>query len=1404
MSLKLNDPVIVENKSYTQPLQGVVAFLGPVSFSDGDDWVGVRLTGDSLGCGKNDGSVKGVVYFENCPLNGGVFVKRANLRKRKLTRLEELRLKRELTGKGTGSKRRSLSSPATGQDEEASVVSAISSTTNRSRLDEIRQRRLALTSGGSGSSLIKSPMQKKSPVPPRPSATPITENEKMWEKIEILTKKNRSREEENISLQKSLQVAEQLAHDANIAKEEAQSALTLAKLETQEAIKSTETKTSISSLEEELLETKEELFNIRASNKRFEKENDSLTDCLAESQSQIGALQEEVEREKDGRAGDMEALEASLVKSQASLIALEKELASKTEQAAQRDEKNASQYKERAKVEAEVSAWQRRAKEIEIEKLNLETSFEELTLDKDQMQEKFESMQDNFEELKIDAESAQIELDEIMIELEDARARAEKAEAALAVGAAGASASSEGSGNSTGIGADAEDVAQALSIQNSRLREAIVRLREQTSLEKFDLFKKLRVAEKEMEVATSITTEVETLRKKEKKLQLETRELKEMVDQGTAFEKMVEDLSDRLMSIEDNNVSLQITIRDLEEGTELNAEMEEAQNFEIKALMEDLQNRETIILNLEEAMKMQRRREVDFQRTVGKYKTQNEKLHEEKNALLALQQGGEGMKNHVVAASQKALTQAAQLVSAAAKARKQQAEASFHLVNAQINRYLSDRLDSFLPKAVASSEISSVKGELSLAKVSMKASLSLTGVADIFENIIQNATNMIESTVIERKTMEIIPVSDMLSQEFENIIHQTKFSQLTIKVSSECLKILAMGQWPDLVTNNMSVDLGNTIIHSIAPLDAAISEPLFILNEEGTLSQHRFNLNILAEAHKTFYVALSSATNVDGEVILLPDWNPPSLTAFEDFSSAKFFCYGAGSLLASIIKDVAYKDSNLISTSASSQIGKGDVIADVLIKIDQMNTDIMKASEQLTGLNVMDSKVVDDFGKASSEWKKLSEELFSLIEGLCSNKEIMVSEIAACESICEASNSCVAKLASLLRLSKVVQEEGMQMHPLSPETVDPWGGIIKIVQKVRITDGDSEDLNYILRARSIEEEISTAVSQIPKLSVAEASIISLKKTLATRLKEVSMQNSRLSELEKVLSTQTSIVPSPRPVPTSSTSSEEAHSLKEEIRVLTEAMEVLDTTVNEYEREIRLLKEQQKPKAVGKRGMQSTPRKTLSLGTDFSLAKLGLGSPQKPQQASATELLSLEASLFRPALRSARSDASMWKSKAVKDDLLKLPQLRISPQNANNFEVLNSRKKLILANAEVRRVKATVTILDLSKIKNKNLDSQTVSIFEAQSKLQILNEKLKASSAMNRLEEASNNARQVLRQIPIINNGAKMLRLNNTCNHGVKNKKIGRITFPGEESIKVIPYVIAQKSEIIKLHSILLQ
>jgi len=87
---QLGDKVLVESTSGTSPakngqadaeLEGIIAHLGPVKFAPGVDWIGIRLTGSSVGLGRNNGTVKGEYYFD-CDDKNGFFAKKKNVKKR--------------------------------------------------------------------------------------------------------------------------------------------------------------------------------------------------------------------------------------------------------------------------------------------------------------------------------------------------------------------------------------------------------------------------------------------------------------------------------------------------------------------------------------------------------------------------------------------------------------------------------------------------------------------------------------------------------------------------------------------------------------------------------------------------------------------------------------------------------------------------------------------------------------------------------------------------------------------------------------------------------------------------------------------------------------------------------------------------------------------------------------------------------------------------------------------------------------------------------------------------------------------------------------------------------------------------------------------------------------------------
>lgn len=62
--------------------------------------------------------------------------------------------------------------------------------------------------------------------------------------------------------------------------------------------------------------------------------------------------------------------------------------------------------------------------------------------------------------------------------------------------------------------------------------------------------------------------------------------------------------SDKVWNLEEQNANLERTVREMEEAAEIAAEMEEVQADELKIMMRDLEGRDSLVKNLEEAIRM--------------------------------------------------------------------------------------------------------------------------------------------------------------------------------------------------------------------------------------------------------------------------------------------------------------------------------------------------------------------------------------------------------------------------------------------------------------------------------------------------------------------------------------------------------------------------------------------------------------------------------------------------------------------------------------------------------------------------------------------------------------------------------------------------------------------------------
>lgn len=126
------------------------------------------------------------------------------------------------------------------------------------------------------------------------------------------------------------------------------------------------------------------------------------------------------------------------------------------------------------------------------------------------------------------------------------------------------------------------------------------------------------------------------------------------------------------------------------------------------------------------------------------------------------------------------------------------------------------------------------------------------------------------------------------------------------------------------------------------------------------------------------------------------------------------------------------------------------------------------------------------------------------------------------------------------------------------------------------------------------------------------------------------------------------------------------------------MDVLQRQVDEYENEIRLLKDT----AKGGAGRKGAPRRALTSISDIA----------SNRSDDSTSNFSLEASLFRPALQEALQESWKWKAIATENVMSQLTPLPLPTQRS----VLNDDSILLnSALAQVRLQKASIKLIDLT-------------------------------------------------------------------------------------------------------------
>lgn len=232
------------------------------------------------------------------------------------------------------------------------------------------------------------------------------------------------------------------------------------------------------------------------------------------------------------------------------------------------------------------------------------------------------------------------------------------------------------------------------------------------------------------------------------------------------------------------------------------------------------------------------------------------------------------------------------------------------------------------------------------------------------------------------------------------------------------------------------------------------------------------------------------------------------------------------------------------------------------------------------------------------------------------------------------------------------------------------------------------------------------------------------------------------------------------------------------------MDVLQRQVDEYESEIRSLKDFKSPKSTQRRTSMSS-RASPFMSPGFSAAKSTPGGEALSEMSVAT-VGALEATLLRPVLETVRQDASRYKAEAMGAALRSLPPLdlvtpaQVGSEESKRQESLDELESLSAtlseARSKVRIEKASFTVVDLSKADKSSRES-------------LLDSMARTYTAEMQLADAVSATERYLRQ----KKGAPI------DIGGGEGNLLGKVKLAGEGSLRV-PVNMMNKSTLDRLHN----
>ena len=355
------------------------------------------------------------------------------------------------------------------------------------------------------------------------------------------------------------------------------------------------------------------------------------------------------------------------------------------------------QQQELADLKQALSESEKRFAEVETLQGEHDSTMEIMTLDREMAEETAEGLKAELEALRAHNEEVQLELDIL---------REENGELTKE------------------MSPEERESAGWVQLQhsNDRLRNALLALRDRSMDEKEELKEQIGSLEDEAKDLESLRTQHEETREGLLRSQADTDDLRQQLEVALQAEEMIEELTDRNGRLESNVDDLRATIEDLENLKELNDELEVNHVEAEKQLQEEIDFKDSLLLDRERTTRLQQEALDDKDGTITQFRTLVSTLQADMADMKASKQISESEAKDLEDRSRAMLDLNLKLQNSAAKTQVKTIDLELRKLDAQEASEHLAIVQLFLPEAFHA-ERDSVLALLRFKRTAFKANL---------------------------------------------------------------------------------------------------------------------------------------------------------------------------------------------------------------------------------------------------------------------------------------------------------------------------------------------------------------------------------------------------------------------------------------------------------------------------------------------------------------------------------------------------------------------------------------------------------------------------------------------------------------------------------------------------------